>query len=295
MHCSEAEAMPPSLAVLDFQDLFHALPDATLVVVSDVPRFTIAAVSDAYLAATHTSREIVGAPFFKVFPDNPDDHLATGVRNLTSSLLRVIESGVADTMPLQRYDIPSKRPCVGFQERYWIPRNSPYRARGDVPSHVIHRIEDVTTLVRAGQGAVAEARHVSRQHTVSLRSNADLPHLRQVLRLACKACELDELAMMDLLVVGSEIGREILAKGGSATVAVRELGLDLPRGLQLHFRKDGSNGHLDASSAEHALAVAMGHHSPRQLIDEIVEEIGPGGTALTLTKWKRRGRALQRC
>jgi len=283
--------MTASPIALDFQDLFHALPDPILVVVSDAPRFTIAAVSDSYLAATHTTRDILGAPLFQVFPDNPDDRRATGVRNLTHSLLRVIESGVADTMPLQRYDIPSQEPRLGFQERYWIRRNSPFRARGETPSHVIHHVEDVTTLVRAGHRAVAGARHISKAHVVSLHSNADLPELRRVLRIACKSCELDELALMDLLVIASEIGRDILAVGGSAAIDVRELGLDLPRGIQLHIRQQAGTRPLDAALAERVIATALGPDAPRQLLDELVEETGAGATTLTLTKWRRRGPA----
>jgi PAS domain-containing protein len=55
------------------------------------PDLTIVAVSDAYAAATMTRRdEILGRGLFEVFPDNPDDPAATGVRNLRASLERVI-------------------------------------------------------------------------------------------------------------------------------------------------------------------------------------------------------------
>lgn len=42
---------------------------------------------------------------FNVFPDNPDDPKAEGVRNLPASLERVRQDRVADAMPVQKYDI----------------------------------------------------------------------------------------------------------------------------------------------------------------------------------------------
>ena len=71
----------------DFRTLFESAPGLYLVLTPDL---TIVAASDAYLHATMTKREdIVGRKLFDVFPDNPDDPQATGVRNLRASLGRV--------------------------------------------------------------------------------------------------------------------------------------------------------------------------------------------------------------
>ena len=87
----------------DFQALFEAAPALYLVLTPDL---TIVAASDAYLRATLTQRgDILGRYLFDVFPDNPDDPDATGTRNLTASLQRVLAGGIADTMPIQKYDI----------------------------------------------------------------------------------------------------------------------------------------------------------------------------------------------
>ena len=81
--------------VLDFQQLFDAVPGLYLVL---KPDFTIVAVSDAYLRGTMTKREeIVGRGIFDVFPDNPGDPNATGVRNLSASLRRVVQTCTVDT------------------------------------------------------------------------------------------------------------------------------------------------------------------------------------------------------
>src|SRR3954468_12059834 len=108
---------------LDYQRLFDAAPSPFLVLDAHL---TIVAVNEAYLAATATDRNaLLGRPIFEAFPDNPDDPTADGVRNLRRSLETVLATGEADTMALQRYDIPVDRNDAGqhFVERYWSPVN----------------------------------------------------------------------------------------------------------------------------------------------------------------------------
>jgi len=104
--------------------LFESAPGLYLVLTPDL---RIAAVSRNYLTATMTTREeILWRHLFEVFPDNPNDPAAGGVRNLRASLERVIQNRVADAMPVQKYDI--RRPESeggGFEERFWSPVNSP--------------------------------------------------------------------------------------------------------------------------------------------------------------------------
>ncbi|HUQ79709.1 MAG TPA: ATP-binding protein [Gemmatimonadaceae bacterium] len=133
----------------DFATLFNATPAAFLVL--RPPEFTIIGVNDAYLRATMTDRHvIVGRRLFDVFPDNPDDPNASGVRNLRASLERVVASRRPDRMAVQKYDIP--RPAGeggGFEVRWWSPINTPVvDANGDMTS-IIHSVEDMTELVNA--------------------------------------------------------------------------------------------------------------------------------------------------
>lgn len=134
----------------DFRALFESAPGLYLVLAPDL---TVMAVSDAYLRATMTRREeILGRGLFDVFPDNPDDPAATGVRNLRASLDRVRERRAPDTMAVQKYDI--RRPDAeggGFEERFWSPMNSPVLDSTGEIRYIIHRVEDVTEFVRLRQ------------------------------------------------------------------------------------------------------------------------------------------------
>ena len=139
-----------SVPTPDFRALFEGAPGLYLVLTADL---TIVAVTDAYLRATMTQRdEILGRGLFDVFPDNPDDAAATGVRNLRASLDRVRQNRVPDTMAVQKYDVRRPESEGGaFEERYWSPTNIPVLAAQGALVYIIHRVEDVTEFVRLKQ------------------------------------------------------------------------------------------------------------------------------------------------
>jgi signal transduction histidine kinase/ActR/RegA family two-component response regulator len=134
----------------DFRALFESAPGLYLVM---TPSFEIVAASDAYLRATMTTRgAILRRRLFDVFPDNPDDPSATGVRNLTTSLNRVLRDKRPDAMAIQKYDIrrpDSEGGC--FEERYWSPVNSPVLGPDGEVMYLMHRVEDVTDFIRLKQ------------------------------------------------------------------------------------------------------------------------------------------------
>lgn len=127
-----------------FKSSFYATPHPYLLLNPDL---RIVDANDCYLAATLTRREdIRQAGMFEVFPDNPDDPNATGVANLNRSLIRVLDTGKLDRMPLQRYDI---RDAEGnFQERWWQPLNIPVLDEQGHLSTIVHYVEDVTEASR---------------------------------------------------------------------------------------------------------------------------------------------------
>lgn len=145
------------LPLPDYRALFEAVPGLYLVLDRNL---IIVAVSDAYTQATKTRREeILGKWLFDIFPDNPDDPEADGVRNLRASLQHVLQSAVPDAMPLQKYDI--RKPDAeggGFEARYWSPLNSPVIGSDGQLAYIIHRVQDVTDFVRLKQQGVEESR-----------------------------------------------------------------------------------------------------------------------------------------
>ncbi|HEY1756438.1 MAG TPA: PAS domain S-box protein [Bryobacteraceae bacterium] len=176
---------------LDFRALFEVLPGRYLVLLPDDPRFTIAAVNAAYARATMTTpEEIAGLGVFDVFPDNPDEPHATGVKNLAASLRRVLRTKSPDTMAPQKYDI--RRPGSeggGFEERYWSPVNSPLLdAEGNV-RFIIHRVEDITDFLRLkrmetenGRLAEAERERVERVEAELFLRSRELAQVKELMQ-----------------------------------------------------------------------------------------------------------------
>ena len=154
----------PSCPTPDFQALFQSAPGLYLVLTPDL---NIVAVSDAYLRATMTKREeILGRGIFDVFPDNPDDPSATGVRNLRTSLQRVIQGKTPDTMAVQKYDIRKpESEGGGFEERFWSPVNSPVFGSDKGVVYIIHRVEDVTEFVRLKQQTLEQEKLAEKLRT----------------------------------------------------------------------------------------------------------------------------------
>jgi two-component system, sensor histidine kinase len=162
--------MPSDAPVPDFRALFEAAPGLYVALTADL---RIVAVSDAYLAATMTTRDIVGRHLFDVFPDNPADPTATGVHNLTASLQRVLHDKKPDVMATQRYDI--RRPASEggqFENRYWSPVNSPVLGPAGEVRYIIHRVEDVTadTANRARDDFLAMLGHELRNPLAAIAS-----------------------------------------------------------------------------------------------------------------------------
>ncbi|PKA25112.1 PAS domain-containing sensor histidine kinase [Leptospira meyeri] len=134
--------------VFDFHCIFKSLPELYMLLDLD---FRIIDISDAYAKATLIKREnVIGHNIFDVFPDNPNDETADGVRQLKFSLMQVINYKVASTMTLQKYDI-RKPDGSGFEERYWSPRNFPVLDEEGNLLCIVHRAEDVTEFVNLKQ------------------------------------------------------------------------------------------------------------------------------------------------
>ncbi|MFF3500266.1 SpoIIE family protein phosphatase [Streptomyces sp. NPDC003247] len=136
---------PAGASHVDYAALFAATPSPYLVVGPDL---VIVAVNAAYCRVTgRTSQDLLGQHLFDAFPDNPADPEADGVRNVSASLQRVLATGQAETMAIQRYDIPRVGQPGGFEERWWSPVNAPVLGPDGEVAWIIHRVEDVTAFV----------------------------------------------------------------------------------------------------------------------------------------------------
>ncbi|NAZ87616.1 SpoIIE family protein phosphatase [Kineococcus sp. T90] len=148
------------MPVPDFAKVFDEAPAPFLLLTPDL---VIVHANRARLQATATTlQEQVGRHLFDVFPMNPDDPAADGLRNLRASLELTRESRQPQTMALQKYDIPV--PGGDFEERFWSPRNVPILDEDGEVAFLLHRSDDITDYVRdreAAREAVASGKQWS--------------------------------------------------------------------------------------------------------------------------------------
>ena len=152
--CESTGPRRESAAAVDWVKVFDEAPAPFLLL---TPDFVIVHANRARLEATATTLEAtVGRNLFEVFPLNPDDPGADGLRNLRDSLALTRDTREPQTMAVQKYDIPM--PDGTFEERYWSPRNVPILDEHGEVVHLLHRSDDITEYVRErGPGQVESA------------------------------------------------------------------------------------------------------------------------------------------
>lgn len=102
---------------IDYEQVFQALPGSVALLRPDL---VYADANEAFCQMSGRAREqLVGRYLFDVFPDNPNDDGATGMRDLELSLRRVVATGERDAMALQRYDVEYPDRPGQWHERYW--------------------------------------------------------------------------------------------------------------------------------------------------------------------------------
>ncbi|MFG3281434.1 PP2C family protein-serine/threonine phosphatase [Streptomyces sp. NPDC048111] len=132
---------------IDYEAVFRALPAPVALLTTDL---VYVDVNETFTTMVGRAREqLIGRYLFDVFPDNPDDPAASGARNLGASLRRVAATGEREAMALQRYDVEvPDRPGV-WEERYWSPVNTPVLDADGNVALILHRVEEVTELMKA--------------------------------------------------------------------------------------------------------------------------------------------------
>ncbi|WP_330358814.1 PP2C family protein-serine/threonine phosphatase [Streptomyces chartreusis] len=132
---------------IDYAAVFHALPGMVALLTPDLV-YTDAN-EDFLRLAGRTREQLLGRYIFDAFPENPNDPAAAGMRETRESMLRVVATGERDTMALLRYDIEDAERPGHWVEHFWSPVNAPVLGPDGRVVLIVHRVEEVTELIRA--------------------------------------------------------------------------------------------------------------------------------------------------
>lgn len=149
----------PSLPI-DYQQLFHALPNNFLLIAPN-EEATILDNTDNHVAVSLKAREqVVGKPFFEAYP-------ATSQREgdiIAESHAHVRQQHEAHVMPLIRYDL--ERPAEqggGYEERYWQATHYPILDDNGQLLYILQNTEDVTEQHQAALRSQQMQRELAEQ------------------------------------------------------------------------------------------------------------------------------------
>ncbi|MEV5315840.1 SpoIIE family protein phosphatase [Streptomyces sp. NPDC052610] len=171
-------------ADIDFTAFFDATPSPYLVLDADL---VIRYVNPAYLHTTGRTRDqLIGEYFFDALPERPGapDDLQQHVK---ASLHRVLDTGKADTLVLQRYDIADLQEPGGFEERWWSDIHTPIPGPDGKVKWIVQRAEDVTAFILSGRARQLTAEFTERESGMAAELYArtrELHRLNQELRQA---------------------------------------------------------------------------------------------------------------
>ena len=210
---------------VDHRLLFASSASAVLVLDLDL---VVVDVTPAFCALLgRTCEELLGRGIGTLFPENPGDPSADGLRAVLASLETVRDTGERHLLPLLRYDIKDQE-TGEYAERYWSIVNTPVRDDSGALVLVMNRVEDVTDYVRdragrefRGQGEQAvytRSREVQAAWEAEARASRRVAALAGVAVAMADARTIPEVA--DLV-----IGRGLAALGANGgAVAVRGRG-----------------------------------------------------------------------
>lgn len=134
--------------LINFQDVFEAMPGRYLLLDVDLPKVSILDASESYLRlGWKTREELVGLSLFEQFPEKNFSTRSMSHAAAREALARVIREGLPVALGTFRYDVPDPNAGENTFERYWSPVFIPVFDAGKEVRAIMMRLEEVTDYV----------------------------------------------------------------------------------------------------------------------------------------------------
>lgn len=129
--------------MIDLQ-VFEAMAGNSLVLLPDIPVFTVVAATEDYLNTLgRLKTELTNKGIFDAFSPAQENINLNDIHQLRFSLEKVINSKALDQMPIVRFDI--KNQDGTFEERYWTAINKPVIDKNGQVVYIIHTAQELTS------------------------------------------------------------------------------------------------------------------------------------------------------
>ena len=141
---------------IDFKVVFQSMPGMAMIILPNDPDYTIVDVTDDVLLFTKVEKEnLIGKNLCDVFPDNPGDPNASGLKNLRNSLKQVISTKKPHHIEVQRYDVKNEN--GDFDELYWSCLNTPVLNKHGTVDYILHTSTNITEQIQNKKEAKAQS------------------------------------------------------------------------------------------------------------------------------------------
>lgn len=131
---------------IDFKVVFQSMPGMGMILLPNDPDYTIVDVTNGMLLFAKVEKEnLISKNLCDVFPDNPEDLTASGVKNLRNSLQQVISKKKPHHMEVQRYDVKNENGI--FDELYWLTLNTPVLNKYGAVDYILNTSTNVTEQI----------------------------------------------------------------------------------------------------------------------------------------------------
>ncbi|HEV8082097.1 MAG TPA: PAS domain-containing protein [Chitinophagaceae bacterium] len=141
---------------IDFKVVFQSMPGMAMIILPNDPDYTIVDATDDVLLFTKVEKEnLIGKNLGDVFPDNPGDPNASGLKNLRNSLKQVISTKKPHHIEVQRYDVKNEN--GNFDELYWSSLNTPVLNNHGAVDYILHTSTNITEQIQDKKEAKAQS------------------------------------------------------------------------------------------------------------------------------------------
>ncbi|PKD42849.1 PAS domain S-box protein [Rhodohalobacter barkolensis] len=134
-----------------YESVFEALPIPALLIKPDAPQFGILDVNENFFQIySDPDAQIIGQPFFDVFPGNLNDPNDLNAKIQLKSLKTVIESGKPHDLEVQKYEFKNRK--TGEKKwAYYKIKNTPIVDLDGNVECILHSVLDVTSEINHKQ------------------------------------------------------------------------------------------------------------------------------------------------